>query len=274
MDRGQKTLEPGGLAMSGAMGTRIRALILTVLAAVPGRFSEAEERVVLIKDIYPGMESPTFAYSSMPSGFLIVGNTLYFTANDGAHGYELWKSDGTPGGTVMIKDINPGGFFSNSSPSWLTSGPLHIYFTAKTDTYGEELWVTNGTEAGTYQLKDINPGTTSSKPQCLTVVGRKVFFSAYKAFNRRQLWTSDGTLAGTNQAAFINPDDDGMLTLAVNPADAPITCAVGNRFFFRGRSGEENGWELWASTGSGAYLVKEIGFTTATRCPWFPLTEG
>src|SRR5687767_9483847 len=37
-----------------------------------------------------------------------VNGTIYFEANDGVHGIELWKSDGTSVGTVMVKDINPG----------------------------------------------------------------------------------------------------------------------------------------------------------------------
>jgi ELWxxDGT repeat protein len=35
-----------------------------------------------------------------------VGSTLYFPADDGTHGSELWKSNGTTGGTKRVKDVN------------------------------------------------------------------------------------------------------------------------------------------------------------------------
>jgi ELWxxDGT repeat protein len=37
-----------------------------------------------------------------------VGGKLFFTAGDGVHGRELWTSDGTEAGTVLVKDIKPG----------------------------------------------------------------------------------------------------------------------------------------------------------------------
>ena len=37
-----------------------------------------------------------------------VNGTLFYQAFDPSGGYEIFKSDGTAGGTGMVKDINPG----------------------------------------------------------------------------------------------------------------------------------------------------------------------
>lgn len=50
------------------------------------------------------VESPM---GSFPSWLTAVGTTLYFVVDDGINGPELWKTDGTKVGTVLVKDINP-----------------------------------------------------------------------------------------------------------------------------------------------------------------------
>ncbi|HNX59832.1 MAG TPA: Ig-like domain-containing protein, partial [Spirochaetota bacterium] len=59
-------------------------------------------KIGIVKDI--NMKS----VGSDPQNFAAVGSTLYFIAKDITNGFELWKSDGTESGTVMVKDIYSG----------------------------------------------------------------------------------------------------------------------------------------------------------------------
>ena len=57
---------------------------------------------------------------SNPSVGAAVGSYFYFAASDGTNGItgrELWRTDGTPGGTTLVKDICPGA--GDSSPQMI-----------------------------------------------------------------------------------------------------------------------------------------------------------
>ena len=56
--------------------------------------------------------------TALPRTGSALGGVLFFAGGDGANGTELWKSDGTAGGTVLVKDIRPGS--NGSSPRNLT----------------------------------------------------------------------------------------------------------------------------------------------------------
>ena len=87
---------------------------------------------------------------------------LYFAASDATHGDELWKSDGTVFGTVMVKDIDTTSGSYGSGPDNLTSVGGTLYFTASLSGTGRELWKSDGTTAGTTRVKDIAPGPASN----------------------------------------------------------------------------------------------------------------
>src|SRR5262249_57347400 len=86
-----------------------------------------------------------------------VNGRVFLSAEDATQGRELWKSDGTAAGTVLVKDIYSGN--ASSSPQNLTNVNGTLFFTADDGTHGQELWQSNGTTAGTILVKDIYPGS-------------------------------------------------------------------------------------------------------------------
>ena len=213
----------------------------------------------LVKDIFLGLSG------SFSSSLTAVGNTLYFTANDGVNGYELWKSDGTAAGTVLVKDILPGA--SWSYPRHLTAVGSTLYFTAEDGLNGRELWKSDGTAAGTVLVADIRPSSYSSSPRYLTAVGSTLFFQAFDGVNGYELWKSDGRAAGTVLVKDINPS-------SFNSFPTNLT-AVGKTLFFRADDGL-NGRELWKSDGTaaGTVLVKDIRPGSSSSIPRYLTVVG
>jgi ELWxxDGT repeat protein len=98
---------------------------------------------------------------------------LYFSATDGKHGQELWRSDGTVDGTVMVADINPGSADSlvggtNAGNMAVINGSL--YFAADDGVHGRELWVLPPDLAPTVSSVRVNDGSAQrSRITSLTV---------------------------------------------------------------------------------------------------------
>ncbi len=240
---------------------------------------------------------------SFPSRLTAVGSDVYFVANDGTHGQELWKSDGTGPGTALVKDICSGSCSPNISN--LVAVGSTLYFTATTGTGGSALWRSNGADAGTFQVADICPGGCGSNPAALAAVGGTLFFRANDGTNGGELWRSDETsgtwmvkdirpgglsawpdfLTNVNGTLFFtawSPDrelwkSDGTAAGTVLVKDiCPGACystpagllAVGNRLFFRAHDGT-GGMELWTSDGTQdlTYRVADIASGSASSIP-------
>jgi len=216
--------------------------------------SDGTERgTVQVKDINI---NPNPSASSSPRGFTVFNNALYFSADDGGSGRELWRTDGTEGGTVQVKDIAPGsGFIGgiqvplSSSPSGLTVFNNALYFAADDGVHGVELWKTDGTGTGTVLVKDINPTAgASSSPSGFKVFNNALYFSASDGVAGAELWKTDG--AGS--------------TVRLGAVSLVSGLTVFNNGLYFSASDGVAGIELWKSDGTpgGTVQVKDINSTS------------
>jgi ELWxxDGT repeat protein len=208
----------------------------------------------MIKDLYTG------SIGSSPSGFTEVNGTVFFSADvtvttgQGHHstttsyGRELWKTDGTAAGTVMVKDINTG--FNGSSPSEMSNLNGTLLFKAYTD-LGWELWRSDGTSAGTVLVQDINPSFRSSDPRGLRTHNGLMFFNAIQDYEQN-LWQSDGTASGTRVATDFAPGFTGFVipSTFMDIGGSVVFAAVGQSL----------GFELWRTdhTAAGTFRLQQL----------------
>jgi len=208
----------------------------------------------ILKDIHPTGDA---LVDGNPYFLVQFNNKLYFKANDGVHGDELWVSDGTEAGTSLLKDINPGA--ASSSPYYFYVFNGHLYFSANDGVSGIELWISDGTESGTKMLKNIAPGTDvfkqHSKPDNFIEYKGKLYFFAANEENGRELWQSDGSEEGCMLVKDIWPG----AAASISAFSSLIIC--GDKLFFDAETAD--GRELWTSDGTeqGTMMVKDINLS-------------
>ncbi|MDB6072869.1 MAG: Flagellar hook-length control protein FliK [Verrucomicrobiaceae bacterium] len=217
-----------------------------------------EAGTVTVKEIWPGAGA---FQGSDPFGFKVVnGNQLYFFANDGTSGIELWKSDGSAAGTVMVKDIWPGiniGARVNdpgSAPPMLESIGTTVFFYATDGVFGGELWKTDGTGPGTVRLTDLAPGAGNAGIREMKVIGTSLYFSAVDPGGGTEPYISNST--GSTIGILKNI---GSGTASSNPKN--LTPAAG-KLYFSANDGV-NGRELWVVDDSGTHITRAANANTS-----------
>jgi ELWxxDGT repeat protein len=226
---------------------KVAVTFVAIITLLISSFAYADTVSYLVKDIRSGSKS------SFIEELINANGTLFFIAEDGTHGLELWKSDGTEAGTVMVKDIYPGSSDSFFPPIYREFSNINgtLFFGASDNVHGRELWKSDGTEDGTVIVKDIYPGPVGSGPTQLVNLNGTLFFWASDGEQGYELWKSDGTENGTIMAVDIIPGSEGL---------HPSHVTIENGTLFFAAYDEKHGLELWKSdtTETGTGMVKDI----------------
>lgn len=253
-------------------------------------------QVRLLKDIRA--LGSAFAYPAARVFRLPGQEKIAFLADDGIHGMELWISDGTESGTLLLKDI-----LSGPEGSALQAQPMvpfgdALYFAADDGIHGLELWRTDGTDTGTYMVKDMNAGGPGVAPLINPAMRAhdRLYFPCQDGSSGWELCVTDGTATGTRLVADLNPSgsssspgilvplgdqlwmtaDDGLLgrewwvvdsdslpRLAgdIHPTGDPqiiLLQVTGKELYFRADDGI-HGAELWRISDPGVSVSEHAG---------------
>jgi len=228
---------------------RLAALSALLTATAP-LAAGADGVAYRVADINPGPATGGTDNYFFSTRFVILGDRALFAADDGVHGTELWATDGTAAGTVMVADICPG--VCSSIPREIVIAGDRAYFAGDDGAHGVELWRSDGTAGGTLMVADIAPGLSSSTPHDFAAFGTAVGFSARIAFGIDwEPWFSDGTAAGTLQLGDLNPGAEGSFPV--------FWGELGGELYFTASDGV-HGTELWATDGTpqGTHLAVDV----------------
>ena len=190
--------------------------------------------------------------------FPVVGNVAFFSADDGIHGIELWRTDGTTAGTYMVKDINPG--VIGTLVLNITAINDKFYFSVSRDGFKFYPWVSDGTESGTFAI-DSTELAASSSPQRFVGLNDAVYMGIdASGFRRSGLGKIN---EGLNGITYINSLSDNDYNFVRELTEA------GELLFFTAFN-RERGRALWRSDGTdaGTYKLTDLNNPDGSPTPF------
>lgn len=205
----------------------------------------------LVKDIESGAGDSTPAKLASLKIASPFSSTFFFSATTTAEGLELWKSDGTSGGTSIVTDFESGA--SSSTLNSLAAVSSGYLVAAGNSTTGIEPYFLDAAGTSLTNLMDITSGATDSSPTKLTKLGSKtLFFATDSSTYGNELYATDGTVGGTSLVKDINSGAGD------SPGAADPILYNGNVYF--SADDGATGSELWKSDGTaaGTVQVKDI----------------
>jgi ELWxxDGT repeat protein len=174
--------------------------------------------------------------SSEPTEFALVGGEVFFGARDGVGGTELWKTDGTTLGTVLVTSVASGG--NATRPTDIVDLQGIAIFTVTT-TMVRSLMRSDGTPGGTSTIAEFN-----STPMNLRAIGASVYFGGATGSTGFEPWISDGFPSGTELLKDIVPGG------GISSTEPREFTGLGNQVLFVARLGFGADHELWRTEGT------------------------
>ncbi|HWV99098.1 MAG TPA: ELWxxDGT repeat protein [Candidatus Acidoferrum sp.] len=234
-------------------GRRAGVVLLAALTLLPAEAVVFTSQLVTNLPASPG----GLPCGSSPSLGAAMGGYFYFAASDGTNGTtgrELWRTDGTAGGTTLVKDINPGD--GDSSPQNIIAAGTNVLFLATDGVHGQQLWRSDGTAAGTFPITSFD---TNASIVALRTVGSGacylVQFGGFFSYTNI-LYRTDGTIANTfaltGPGAFLSTDYSfGTLDVSGSTILYGTLDGVGNS------PGQVTN-SLWSFSGNGPYTLFHV----------------
>ncbi len=183
-----------------------------------------------------------------PQYFQIAGNRLYFLADDGTHGQQVWYTDGT--NMVMMTEFDAATEGEVSNQFFFVWGDRVFFHTLLAGQV--TLWLTDVTGNG---ITALPPGPSGP----FGIMNDKVYLSGVRDPQILQLWSSDGTAGGTQIIKEI--DIVSSSSMALSGAQV-----LNGKLLFSASSApyatSERRHQLWVTDGTtgGTIRFREEGF--------------
>jgi ELWxxDGT repeat protein len=182
----------------------------------------------------------------------VLGTQFLFAGTDGT-ACELYVTDGTEAGTLLVADIDAA---TAASPQRFIRVGAQVLFVASTAALGRELWSTDGTAGNTRNVADLASGPANGDPGGFQVRNDALIFHAREGSGVRRLNRTDGVTVETL-----------LPTAAYSVTDAD-TATLGSEVCFAANDGT-TGTELWCTDGTtvGTRRVADLAAGSASANP-------